>query len=256
MTKLLKIEGLSVRYGDSPGYAVKDVSFELSQGEAVAILGESGSGKSTLLGAICGLLPWNARISGRLEFLGETKRKPALGKDIAIVFQDPFSAFDPFFTMEYQALETFYAWKNGTRDDAVSLVMKVFERVGLRISRSELRKYPFQFSGGMLQRACLGLAVLHNPSFLLLDEPTSALDTFRKLELARLLSSLVERSKMALLVATHDLPFAMALCSRVLVMEEGRLVFEGNAKQLVGPNDARKLNIVMAFCEQRGFLKS
>jgi ABC-type glutathione transport system ATPase component len=256
MIKALKIEGLSVRYGDSPGYAVKDVSFDLSQGEAVAILGESGSGKSTLLGAICGLLPWNARASGRFEFLGETKRKPALGKDIAIVFQDPFSAFDPFLTMEYQALEAFYAWGNGTRDEALLQVMSVFERVGLGIGRSELRKYPFQFSGGMLQRACLGLAILHNPSLLLLDEPTSALDTLRKLEFARLLSSFVEASKMALLVATHDLPFALAVCSRVLVMEEGSIVFQGNAKELVSANNAKEFNIVKAFWEQRRFLGS
>lgn len=257
MKPLLKIEGLSVRYLGSSRCALKNLSFSVSRGEPVAILGKSGSGKSTLLTAICGLLPSSAQLSGKIELFGAQKKKPKLGKDIAVVFQDPFSAFDPFFSIEYQALEAFYAWRDGTKEEALEQIMSAFGRVGLKISPSELKKYPFQFSGGMLQRASLGLAILHNPSLLLLDEPTSALDAPRKLEFVRLLSSLVIQMEMGMVVATHDLPFALAVCKRFLVVEDGTIMFDGDPKELLRRDEkAQNIAIVNAFFEQTRFLKS
>jgi peptide/nickel transport system ATP-binding protein len=183
---LLDVRGLTVRFPTPDGVvqAVSDVSFQLRRGETLGIVGESGSGKSVSNLAIMGLLNRSRTvISGAVEFKGRDlltlppdELRKVRGKEIAMVFQDPFACLHPMYRVGAQIAEAVTAHSKVDKDRAWERAVELLEHVGIPNAKSRARDYPHQFSGGMRQRAMIAMALVHNPDILICDEPTTALD--------------------------------------------------------------------------------
>ncbi|NUR90084.1 MAG: ABC transporter ATP-binding protein [Nonomuraea sp.] len=218
---MLQIENLTVEL-DSPDAArpiLDAVSLTVAQGEAVGLVGESGSGKSVTCRAVLGLLPRGARVSGSVLVEG---RAPRRGQ-VAMVFQDPRASINPvrrigdFVTEGLRAGGTPYKV-------AAERAVELLEAVGIAEPRAALRRYPHEFSGGMLQRVMIAGALAADPRLLLADEPTTALDVTTQAEVIAILARLRAEREMGMLFVTHDLELAAAICDRVYVMYAGRIV--------------------------------
>ncbi len=228
---LLEAE-LTVDYPGKPR-ALDQVRFQLSERESLAVLGESGSGKSTLVLAILGLHRWSgARVSGKLRFAGadllsysERDWRRIRGKQLASVPQSAVAALNPALRIGTQVEE---AWrvhadvKNGWKSRAGEL----FERVSLPFSDEFLRRFPSQISVGQAQRILIAMALLHRPQLLVSDEPTSAVDPATRDEIRTLLADLSREFGIANLLITHDVATVAGLCSRALVLRQGRVLRE------------------------------
>jgi len=263
--ELLRIENLGVRY-DEAGQrirAVNDVSLSLREKEFVAIVGESGAGKSTLALAILGLLPTNGSTTGRIFYEGrsitELSKKgweEFRGTRIGMIFQEPLSSLNPIENVGNQMSEALEVNKSriGTRTQVydyspASKVMLGQSRLALfrrstrvrnpevlewlkkvRISDPEsvLERYPFQLSGGMMQRVMIAMALSLRPSLLLADEPTTALDVTTQAQILKLMKGLVEDQNTTILLVTHDLGVAAQVADRIIVMYAGDVVEDGS----------------------------
>ncbi|MFD9737639.1 dipeptide ABC transporter ATP-binding protein [Umezawaea sp. NPDC059074] len=222
LTPLLRVEGLSVAYGDTR--VVTDVSFALGRGESLALIGESGSGKSTIARAVLRL--GTGRASGSVEFDGhdvlalpERRFRPLRGRRIGYVPQDPGTALNPVRTVGSQAREAAALLDEpGGHED---LVLETFARVGLDDPRRVYDSYPHQLSGGMLQRVLIGLTVLPRPALIVADEPTSALDVTIQKRILDLLSDLRRDLDISLLLITHDLAVAAERADSLVVLKDG-----------------------------------
>ena len=183
---LLEVRGLTVRFPTPDGVvqAVSDVSFTLSRGETLGIVGESGSGKSVSNLAIMGLLNrQRTLIAGEVLLTGRdllgistAELRKIRGKEIAMVFQDPFACLHPMYRVGDQIAEAVRAHADVSKDAAFKQAVEMLARVGLPNAKERARDYPHQFSGGMRQRAMIAMALVNNPSILIADEPTTALD--------------------------------------------------------------------------------
>ncbi|GAA3858866.1 ABC transporter ATP-binding protein [Saccharothrix violaceirubra] len=221
---LLRVEGLSVAYGDHR--VVSDVGFTLARGESLALIGESGSGKSTIARAVLRLLPRGVgRAHGVVEFEGrdvlslpERRFRPLRGRRIGFVPQDPANALNPVRTVGSQALEAAALTGSADRRD---LVLDTFAQVGLDDPRRVFDSYPHQLSGGMLQRVLIGLTVLPRPALIVADEPTSALDVTIQKRILDLLSRLRAELDIGLLLITHDLAIAAERADTLVVLKDG-----------------------------------
>ncbi|WNV85818.1 ABC transporter ATP-binding protein [Umezawaea sp. Da 62-37] len=222
---LLRVEGLSVSYGDNQ--VVTDVGFDLRRGESLALIGESGSGKSTIARALLRLLPQGTgRASGLVEFdgqdvlsLSERRFRPLRGRRIGFVPQDPGNALNPVRTVGSQAREA--AALLGEPGGHEELVLETFAQVGLDDPRRVYDSYPHQLSGGMLQRVLIGLTVLPRPALIVADEPTSALDVTIQKRILDLLSDLRRDLDISLLLITHDLAIAAERADSLVVLKDG-----------------------------------
>ena len=234
----LAIKNLTVSLDPPAGRTLVDnVSLTLGGGSVLAVVGESGAGKSMTSLAVMGLLPPGVSMTGGDILLNETSivhmdreaRRAVRNRDIAMIMQNPMSAFDPLFTIGSHFHETLAAhdlahggWRR--------LAMQALREVGLEDAL--LESYPFQLSGGMLQRVMIAIALITSPSFLIADEATTDLDVVSQ---ARVLAILKERQKersLGMLVVTHDLGVAAALADAVAVMWRGRVVEVGDATEL------------------------
>jgi peptide/nickel transport system ATP-binding protein len=222
---LLRIRGLAVRYSSGP--AVLDgLDLDIGAGECLALVGESGCGKTTLARAILGLLPRHATVTGTVELLGnDISRAPAktrralLGTHLGYVAQDPYAACDPIRTVRHHIEE---AW----RAHGAAVPPGVEQRIsalGIGAAATRLRDRPHQWSGGMLQRASISAATVHDPELVLADEPTSALDA----ELADGVLHAVRRASRSLLLISHDLRLVENHADRIAVLRDGRIVETG-----------------------------
>jgi dipeptide transport system ATP-binding protein len=233
---LLKIDRLSVQFGaaDAPP-VVEDFSLHLEPGEVVAIVGESGSGKSMSMLALLGLIdaPGRVRVE-RMEFAGHDmlaisprQRRRLLGKELAMVFQDPNSALDPCYSIGFQLCEVLRQHLDLRGRDARRAAIELLERVEIPAAATRLDAYPHQLSGGMNQRVAIAMAIAGNPRLLIADEPTTALDVTVQAQIMRLLEQLQREQNMALILISHDLGLVAETAGRASVMYAGQVVESG-----------------------------
>ncbi|HZD87766.1 MAG TPA: ABC transporter ATP-binding protein [Gaiellaceae bacterium] len=232
---LLQVEELHVWFDLARGrelHAVQGVSFALDRGERLGLVGESGSGKTTAILALMGLLPPTASVAGRVLLdgedvlvRGERTVAPHRWKDVAMVFQGAMNAFNPVKRIGAQLVEPMeqHGVAEGSRAEARAA--ELLERVG--ISRTRLRNYPHEFSGGMRQRAAIAMALACEPKLVLADEPTTALDVMVQAQILELLVSLTKDFGLALILVTHDLPVVAQTCTAAAVMYAGEIVETG-----------------------------
>ena len=240
--KLLDVRGLTVRFPTSDGVvqAVSAVSFGLSRGETLGIVGESGSGKSVSNLAIMGLLNRNrTEISGEVDFLGRdlltlppSELQKIRGKDIAMVFQDPFACLHPMYRVGAQIAEAVSAHSHDGKDKAWERAVELLDHVGIPNAKSRARDYPHQFSGGMRQRAMIAMALVHNPSILICDEPTTALDVTVQAQIIELIEAVKQEFNIGVILVTHDLGVIAEVADSVMVMYAGRVMEYGPAAQI------------------------
>ncbi len=240
--RLLDVRGLTVRFPTSDGVvqAVSDVSFTLSRGETLGVVGESGSGKSVSNLAIMGLLnQQRTAITGEVEFMGRNlltlpadDLRRIRGKDIAMVFQDPFACLHPMYRVGAQIAEAVSAHADVSSKVAWARAVELLGHVGIPNAASRARDYPHQFSGGMRQRAMIAMALVHNPSILICDEPTTALDVTVQAQILELIEEVKREFNIGVILVTHDLGVVAETANSVMVMYAGRIMEYGPAHQI------------------------
>ena len=237
MTPLLEIDRLSIAYG--PLQALRGVSLAAHAGEVIGIVGESGCGKSTLASALIALPAPGARITGgavRLNgqdilALPEDARRQIRGRHIAMIFQDPMTAFNPVLTLGDQLTDYQHhlpASRPAKRENA----RKMLARVGIPDPALALGRYVHELSGGMRQRAAIAAALLMTPEVLIADEPTTALDVTMEAQIIHLLRELRRDHRGTIVIVTHHLGVVGELCDRVYVMYAGEVVEEGTTDEI------------------------
>ena len=231
---LLEVRGLTVRDALTGALIVRDVHFCLEPGTCLGVVGESGSGKSLTCLALLGLAPPSLRVSGSVRFGGidllqagrETVRG-IRGKRIAMIVQQPMTAFDPLYSMGAQLLETLRA--------TTSVFSEKESRGRIIEALDMLKKYPYQLSGGMLQRCMIAVALLQRPDIIIADEPTTALDSMNQREVVAQFHRIRERFGTSLILVSHDLGVVRQLAQEVLVMKDGVGVEYGGAELFSAP---------------------
>jgi len=234
---LLDIKDLRVEFGASaaPVIAVDGVDLAIDQGEVVGIVGESGSGKSVTALALMGLVDYPGRVRAeRMSFDGrdllampDRERRGLLGKDIAMIFQDPMTSLDPCFTVADQLIETLRAHEGGSKKALRARALALLKQVEIPGAEQRLDAYPHQLSGGMSQRVMVAMAIACNPRLLIADEPTTALDVTVQAQILELLLHLQRERGMTLLLVTHDLSVVAQTVQRVVVMYAGQVLETG-----------------------------
>ncbi len=238
---LLEIEGLTVAFGSvaRPFLAVDGVDLTVDAGEIVGCVGESGSGKSVTALAVMGLIDFPGRVSARrmrfgghdLLALSDRARRAIVGKEIAMIFQDPLASLNPCFTVAFQLTETLRI--HGTVQERASRrarrarALELLRQVEIPDPATRLEAYPHQLSGGMAQRVMIAMAIACNPKLLIADEPSTALDVTVQAQILQLLVRLQREHGMALLLITHDLAVVAETAHRVVVMYAGEQVETG-----------------------------
>jgi peptide/nickel transport system ATP-binding protein len=240
---LLEVEDLRVRFrtGAGPLTAVDGVSYGVSRGEVLGIIGESGSGKSVMLRALLRILPpRRSTVTGRIvldgrDVLSLSGRELSAyrGGDVAMVFQEPALSLDPVFTIGHQIAETVMRHKGVSRREAEARALEVLDLVKIPSAKSRLGNYPHEMSGGMRQRAMIALALSCSPKLLLADEPTTALDATVQIQVILLLRELQKELGMATIFVTHDVGVAAEISDRVAVMYASRIVETGSASEIL-----------------------
>lgn len=231
---LLEVNDLSVEFGSRamPLRAVDGVSLHVDAGEVVGIVGESGSGKSVTALALMGLIDEPGRVSAlRLAFDGRDlltmptqARRDMLGKDIAMIFQDPMASLNPCFSVAFQLMETLRIHQGGSTSERRARALQLLRDVEIPDAERRLDAFPHQLSGGMSQRVMVAMAIACNPRLLIADEPTTALDVTIQAQMLALLKKLQQERGMALVLITHDLGVVAEVAQRVLVMYAGQVV--------------------------------
>lgn len=240
----LKVEGLTVEL-DTPASrltAVNDVSFSVSAGETVVLLGESGCGKSMTAKAIANLLDPIAHIlSGKINIDGvdvlslkDRDRRKLSGSKLGLVTQDALTALNPVYPVGHQIAETFRIHTGLSRRDARDQAVELMRRVGIPDPEARAKAYPHQFSGGMRQRALIAMAVALSPRLLIADEPTTALDVTIQAQIMKLLEDLRREHEMAVVLITHDLAVAAEEADTVVVMYAGLVIESGPVNEVFG----------------------
>ena len=233
---LLEIRNLSVDFATASGQfrAVDGVDVSVDKGEILAIVGESGSGKSVSMLALMGLLPWTATVTADvmsfngidLRRLSSRARRRIVGKDMAMIFQEPMSSLNPCFTAGFQikeALRLHLGMDSGARQRRA---VELFEMVGIPAPEDRLKAFPHQLSGGMNQRVMIAMAIACNPKLLIADEPTTALDVTIQAQILDLLTGLQRDTGMGLILITHDMGVVAETAERVSVQYAGQKVEE------------------------------
>lgn len=240
---LLSINSLHVHYrsGNVRVRAVDGVSFNVNQGEVVAIVGESGSGKSTIARAIPRILPSYAEIvSGSIIYkgrdllsIGEDELRKIRGKEIGMIFQEPVSYLNPVIKVGEQIAEALITHQGLSKQDAEREAKNILRYVSVPDADRVYHYYPHQLSGGMAQRVCIGIAISCKPSLLIADEPTSNLDLTVQAQILNLIERLRTELKMAVIIISHDLGVVSGISERVIVLYAGRIVEESKTKNIM-----------------------
>ncbi|MFF0161322.1 dipeptide ABC transporter ATP-binding protein [Streptomyces sp. NPDC005263] len=241
-TDILRIEDLGVTFttdtGDVP--AVRGVSLHVRPGETLALVGESGSGKSTVAFAAMGLLPGNARASGRVGVdgtqivgAGEAELARLRGRTASMVFQEPATALDPLTRVGRQIAEVVRNHRPVSRAEAARAAVELLRRVGIPDPERRASAFPFQLSGGQRQRVVIAMAIANSPALLVADEPTTALDVTVQAEILDLLRGLAADSDTGVLLVTHNMGVVADFADRVAVMLRGEVVETGPVEEVL-----------------------
>jgi oligopeptide transport system ATP-binding protein len=235
---LLEVDDLHVEFRTDYGvvHAVNGISYHLSAGETLAILGESGCGKSVSAQTIMGILdsPPGFVTGGEIRYKGrdlltmpDKEQRDIRGEEISIVFQDALSSLNPVFTVGAQIGEMFRRHRGASRSEAKKAAIELMDRVRIPSAKERAGDYPHQFSGGMRQRVMIAMAIALDPAILIADEPTTALDVTVQAQIMDLLAELQQQTGMGLILITHDLGVVGEIADRVAVMYAGRIVETG-----------------------------
>jgi peptide/nickel transport system ATP-binding protein len=241
-TAFLEVRDLRIHFPTDDGLvkAVDGLSFQLERGQTLAIVGESGSGKSVTSLGILGLHnKRNSKVSGEI-WLGETELVDAReervrklrGRNMAMIFQDPLSSMNPYYTVGQQIIEAYRLHNDVSKSVARKHAIDMLGRVGIPQPESRVDSYPFQFSGGMRQRAMIAMALSCDPELLIADEPTTALDVTVQAQILDLINDLQQEFNSAVIIITHDLGVVAEVSDDILVMYGGRCVEYGTADDI------------------------
>lgn len=256
---MLNVKNLTISFKDeiNNGDVVSNISFQMDKGEILAIVGESGSGKSMTALGIIGLLKSHAQISGSIQLddlevltLKEKERHALMGSKIAMIFQEPMTSLNPVMKVGKQVAEmirlhpeTLVDQKDVAGSERKKLihqrVIEAFEQVGLPEPEKTIQKYPHELSGGMRQRVMIAMASICKPSILIADEPTTALDVQTQKQIIDLLKKVNKELGISILMISHDLNVVSELASRIIVMNQGKIVEEGTTDNILNhPQDS------------------
>ena len=240
---LLSVRDLSVAFqqGGRETLAVDRVSFDIGQGEVVALVGESGSGKSVSALSILKLLPYPAAShpSGQILFEGrdlmtapERELRSVRGNEVTMIFQEPMTSLNPLHTIEKQIGEILALHQAMIGPDARDLTLELLRQVGIRDPEKRLTAYPHELSGGQRQRVMIAMALANRPKLLIADEPTTALDVTVQAQILELLHELKSAHGMSMLFITHDLGIVRKFADKVCVMTKGQIVESGPVEEI------------------------
>jgi peptide/nickel transport system ATP-binding protein len=267
--KLLEVKGLTVTLPNTRGEAqvVQNVSFNVGRRETLGIVGESGSGKSMTSLAVMGLLPQKARITGSIlldgkEILGKSDRemRSTRGNSIAMVFQDPLSSLNPYYTVGLQIEEAYRAHRGGSRRAARQVAIEAMERVKIKDPATRVDHFPHQFSGGMRQRIMIAIALCCEPDLIIADEPTTALDVTVQAQILELLAELQSETGAGMIFITHDLAVVSQIAQKVMVLCGGEEMESGTTEAIFSqprhPYTRSLLNAIPRIDDSIGQLKA
>ena len=245
---ILEIKDLRINIKIDEGTltAVRGVDFEIKKGETLGLVGESGCGKSLTSKAILGINDKKCKASGEIWFeaddLGDVdllslnpkgkEIRSVRGKQISMIFQEPMVAFSPMYTIGNQINEATLLHITKDKKKAKEISLEVMKKVGIANAEKRYDQYPHEFSGGMLQRALIAMALVCNPKLLIADEPTTALDVTIQAQILELMKELQKDFGMSILFITHDLGTVAKMCDRVAVMYLGRIVETASAVEI------------------------
>lgn len=238
---LLDVKNLAVSYAKSLKPTIEGVSFELDEGEILAIVGESGSGKTTVIRAILNVLPGGGRVSdGSIIFngqnLGELDSKgwrSLRGNDISMIFQDSGAMMNPVHTIGKQFVEYIQTHSDLDKKAAYDMAVDKLTLMNLPNPENILSSYTFELSGGMRQRVGIAMAITFQPKLLLADEPTSALDVTTQAQIVGELMFITRGTGAAMILVTHNLGVASYLSDKLIVMSQGRVVEAGKTQEVI-----------------------
>ncbi len=245
MANLIEVRNLQTQFFTQDGivHAVNGITYEVAEGETVAIVGESGSGKSVGVMSLIRLIPEppGKIVNGEVDFdgqdllkLNEEELRQIRGNRIAMIFQDPMTSLNPVLTIGRQITEALELHLNMNREESRARAIELLELVGIPDAGARLDDYPHQFSGGMRQRVMIAMGLSCNPQLLIADEPTTALDVTIQAQIVDLVTRLQSELGMAIIWITHDLGVVAGLADRVLVMYAGFIVEEGPVDVIYG----------------------
>jgi len=243
VAKLLQVENLQTQFLTSAGVvrAVDGVSYDVEEGETVALVGESGCGKSVSALSIMRLVaePAGRIVGGKILFQGrdllelsEEQMREVRGRDIAMIFQEPMTSLNPVLTIGRQLTEGLEIHLGMDIEAAKARAVELLGMVGIPDPARRLTQYPHQFSGGMRQRMMIAMALACNPKLILADEPTTALDVTIQAQILELMQDLSQRLGVAMLIITHNLGVVARYADRVNVMYAGRIIERGTAAEI------------------------
>lgn len=252
---ILEVKDLRVHFNASGAAvrAVDGVSFEVKRGEVFGLVGESGSGKTLTALSVLKLIALPGRIvSGSILFNGaeimdmdQKGLRSIRGSKISMVFQEPSSAFDPVFTIGYQAVEAIMAHQHVSKAEARERALEFLRKVHIADPERVYHDYPHQLSGGTKQRAMIAMALVNSPSLLVLDEPTTALDVTIQAQILKLLEEIIDRDKMSVMFISHDFGVIARMCDRVGVMYKGKIVETGQKDEILNnPKDPYTVSLI------------
>ena len=257
---MLEIKDLHVQFHTSDHEAVRGISLRVDNGEIMGLVGESGSGKSVTAMMIAGLLRED-RVRTEGQILLDGRDMLAVdgddllsyqGKEIGVVFQEPMSALNPVMRIGPQVEESLRVHTKLSKEERRELALQAMRDVELDDVEEVYRKYPHELSGGMLQRVCIAAAIISHPRLLLADEPTTALDVTIQAQILELLKRLNRERDMSILFISHNLHVVRKLCTRVAVMQKGRIVEEGETEQVFHhPRDPYTQRLIAAIPTRR-----
>ena len=237
---LLTVRDLNVDFPGPSGWApaVREVSFEIAEGESLGLVGESGSGKSVTSLAIMRLLAPQAQVRGEIAFNGqpllaldEDKMRAVRGAGISMIFQEPMTALNPVMRVGDQVAEAVLA-HGGSKKEAGNRAVEMLREVAIPEPERRARDYPHQLSGGQRQRVMIAMALVNRPRLLSADEPTTALDVTVQQQILELLADLRRKFKLAMLFISHDLGVVSQVADRVAVMYHGSIVEMGSVRDI------------------------
>ncbi|MPW24920.1 ATP-binding cassette domain-containing protein [Alkalibaculum sp. M08DMB] len=240
---ILDIRDLEISFFTQAGEikAVNNISLQLKDGEVLGIVGESGSGKSVASYSIMGLIAEPGKIvNGNIRFnnhtietMGKKELQKIRGKEVSIVFQDPNTSLNPLLSIGSQLIEVIIRHTNKTKKEAKERAVELLGLVGMNEVDKRLKQYPYEFSGGMLQRVMIAIALACEPKLLIADEATTALDATIQAQILELLLQIKKKNSMSIIMITHDFSVIANICEKVAVMYAGRIIEYGKTEDIL-----------------------